>query len=74
VPRSLKWVSSTRSESNPSAYSCFVCLATGKPPWPEFTNNLAALFHVATSKNPPPMPADASPQLCDFLSRYGVRV
>jgi serine/threonine protein kinase len=74
VPRSLKWVSSTRSESNPSAYSCFVCLATGKPPWPEFTNNLAALFHVATSKNPPPMPPDASQQLCDFLSRCEFRV
>ena len=43
--------------------------ATGKPPWPEFTNNLAALFHVATSTVPPPTPPGLSPQCAAFLSR-----
>jgi hypothetical protein len=46
--------------------------ATGKAPWPEFTNNMAALFHVATTKVPPPMPVNASPACVEFLSRYVV--
>lgn len=43
--------------------------ATGRPPWPEFSNNLAALFHVATSKVPPDFPPNASPMCTDFLSK-----
>ena len=44
-------------------------MATGKPPWPEFTNNLAALFHVATSKEPPPIPPHLTPPCAMFLQR-----
>jgi mitogen-activated protein kinase kinase kinase len=44
-------------------------MATGKPPWPEFSNNLAALFHVATSKEPPPVPAHLTPACAAFLRR-----
>ncbi|KAJ1418562.1 kinase-like domain-containing protein [Ochromonadaceae sp. CCMP2298] len=44
-------------------------MATGKPPWPEFSNNLAALFHVATAKTPPPIPLTASPACAQLLSR-----
>jgi mitogen-activated protein kinase kinase kinase len=36
-------------------------MATGKPPWPEFSNNnFATLFHVATSTTPPPIPMELS--------------
>jgi hypothetical protein len=31
-------------------------------------NNLAALFHVATSKNPPPIPHHLTPQAAEFLT------
>ena len=44
-------------------------MATGKPPWPDYSNNLAALFHVATSKDPPPTPETLSPDGADFLSK-----
>ena len=44
-------------------------MGAGKPPWPEFTNNLAALFHVATSKRPPAPPAHLSKRCHDFLNR-----
>ena len=44
-------------------------MATGRPPWPEFSNNLAALFHVATSKTPPPAPPHLSPLCAQFLGR-----
>lgn len=35
-------------------------MSTGKPPWSDFTNDLSALFHIATTTQPPNIP--------DFLS------
>lgn len=49
-------------------FSCFN-IATGKPPWQEFSNNLAALFHVATSKHPPPIPSELSQDCTHFIER-----
>ena len=43
--------------------------ATGNPPWSEFTNNLAALFHVANSEKPPPFPDKLSTTARTFLGR-----
>ncbi len=45
-------------------------VATAKHPWPEFSNNLAALFHVATSKDPPPTPDNMSAGAAILLRRY----
>ena len=44
-------------------------MGTGKPPWPEFRNNLAALFHVATSTTPPAPPEHLSNECKAFLAR-----
>lgn len=44
-------------------------MATGKAPWQEFSNNLAALFHVATLIEPPPLPLNLSSEACGFLKR-----
>lgn len=44
--------------------------ATAKHPWPEFSNNLAALFHVATSKYPPPIPEHLSSDCANFIKRF----
>ena len=44
-------------------------MATGKPPWHEFTNNLAALFYVATLIEPPPFPPNVSDDGCEFLRK-----
>ena len=44
-------------------------MATARHPWPEFQNQLAALFHVATSKEPPPFPSNLSAVGKDFLRR-----
>lgn len=46
---------------------CLAYVATGKPPWSEYTNNLATLFHVATSNQPPPTPSHLSAQCRSFL-------
>lgn len=42
-------------------------LATGKPPWSEYCNNLATLFHVATSNQPPATPTHLSPECQRFV-------
>lgn len=44
-------------------------MGTGKPPWPEFRNNLAALFHVATSTTAPTPPEHLSDACKAFLAR-----
>ncbi|CAM9694692.1 unnamed protein product, partial [Phaeothamnion confervicola] len=42
-------------------------MATGKPPFSEFDSLVAALFHIATSKEAPEPPAHLSPLAKDFL-------
>lgn len=48
----------------------FSLIATAKLPWPNFTNDLAALFHVATATKPPPIPSNVSADCGDFIIRY----
>ena len=49
-------------------------MATARPPWsgagPGFGSPVAAMFHIASSRAPPPLPADLvlSPDARDFLS------
>ena len=42
-------------------------MATGKPPFCEYTSQVSALFHIASSKAPPPVPDSLSPEGRDFL-------
>ncbi|KAK9804778.1 hypothetical protein WJX72_004880 [[Myrmecia] bisecta] len=42
-------------------------MATGKPPWSQFSSQVSALFHIASSKGPPPIPEALSPECKDFL-------
>eukprot|EP00850_Spirogloea_muscicola_P007432 SM000037S13567 [mRNA] locus=s37:673594:679218:- [translate_table: standard] len=46
-------------------------MATGKPPWSQFQSQagppVSALFHIAASKAPPPIPDHLSPEAKDFL-------
>ena len=42
-------------------------MATQKPPWPEFNNKMAALFHIATSTTPPTMPTTISDDCKEFI-------
>ena len=47
-----------------------ISAATARHPWPEFNSNMAALFHVATSPDPPPIPEHLSGECAGFISRY----
>ncbi|CAD7702839.1 unnamed protein product [Ostreobium quekettii] len=42
-------------------------MATGKPPWSEFTNNVTVMFHIASAKGPPTIPETLSLEAQDFL-------
>lgn len=42
-------------------------MATGKPPWSNYAAPVAAMFQIASSKDPPPIPDHLSPQAKDFL-------
>jgi mitogen-activated protein kinase kinase kinase ANP1 len=44
-------------------------MATGKPPWNEFTDQVSVLFHIAASDGPPPIPAHLSADAHDFLMK-----
>ena len=41
-------------------------MATGNPPFSEFSNHIAALFHITSSTEPPPLPAEVSQGLRAF--------
>lgn len=42
-------------------------MATGKPPWSQQFQEVAALFHIGTTKSHPPIPDHLSPPAKDFL-------
>ncbi|KAM0936483.1 putative mitogen-activated protein kinase kinase kinase STE-STE11 family [Dioscorea sansibarensis] len=42
-------------------------MATGKPPWSQQFQEVAALFHIGTTKAHPPIPEHLSPEAKDFL-------
>ncbi|KAF5188939.1 Mitogen-activated protein kinase kinase kinase npk1 [Thalictrum thalictroides] len=42
-------------------------MATGKPPWSEMYQEVAALFHIGTTKSHPPIPEHLSKEAKDFL-------
>lgn len=44
-------------------------MATGSPPWAEFSTNLATMFHVGTSGKVPEFPPHLSPMAHDFLDK-----
>ncbi len=69
APEVIKQSGHGRSSDIWSVGATVIEMITGKPPWPEFTNNLAALFHVATSKEPPPIPANISIIGGKFISK-----
>ncbi|KAJ9682018.1 hypothetical protein PVL29_018082 [Vitis rotundifolia] len=42
-------------------------MATGKPPWSQMYQEVAALFYIGTTKSHPPIPAHLSAEAKDFL-------
>ncbi|KAG6533844.1 hypothetical protein ZIOFF_007722 [Zingiber officinale] len=42
-------------------------MATGKPPWSQQCQEVAALFHIGTTKSHPPIPEHLSSEAKDFL-------
>ncbi|OQR99774.1 serine/threonine-protein phosphatase 2A regulatory subunit B' [Thraustotheca clavata] len=47
---------------------CVIEMATGEPPWKNFSNPLTAMFHIASATTIPTFPEHLSTVACDFLS------
>lgn len=70
APEVIKGVGHGTAADLWSAGCCVVEMVTGKPPFSSFSNQYAIMMHVAELKDGDfPVPANASPLLCDFLSR-----
>merc|ERR1711916_374697 len=69
APEVIKQVGSGPSADIWSVGATIIEMATGQPPWVEFSSNLATLFHVATSNEPPPVPAclNENTEACELL-------
>ena len=44
-------------------------MATARPPWYQFSQEIAAIFHIAKCKEPPKLPPWASPDAVDFVAQ-----
>jgi serine/threonine protein kinase len=42
-------------------------MATGNPPYSEFSNHIAALFHITSATEPPAIPANLSEDARNFI-------
>ena len=42
-------------------------MLSGKPPWSNFSNHLAVIYHIGHSSQPPDLPTFISPEARDFL-------
>ncbi|CAM9286561.1 unnamed protein product [Chrysoparadoxa australica] len=67
APEVIKQTGHGRSADIWSVGAAMIEMATAHRPWPAFSNNLAAMFHVATSKEPPPIPEGISDDAKAFL-------
>eukprot|EP00884_Botryococcus_braunii_P019516 jgi/Botrbrau1/6248/Bobra.0129s0003.2 len=67
APEVIKQSGHGRSADIWSVACTIIEMATGKPPWSQFSSQVSALFHIASSKGPPPIPEHLSPEAKDFL-------
>lgn len=44
-------------------------MATGKPPWNQFSQEVTAIFHIASAKQPPKPPIWMSLNAQDFMKQ-----
>ena len=69
APEVIKQAGHGRSADVWSVGATAIEMASAKHPWPQFSNNLAALFQIATMSEPPTVPSSLSPCGHAFLAR-----
>lgn len=69
APETVKNMEYTRF-SDIWAIGCTIIeMATGEPPWSEFTNPMTILYNILNSEEPPKIPDFLSPECQDFVSK-----
>lgn len=69
APETIKTLESTRYSDIWSMGCTIIEMATGEPPWSQFTNQITALYNIMNAKNPPELPEFLSSALKDFLNK-----
>jgi len=69
APEVIKQSGHGRSADVWSVGATVIEMATAHHPWPAFSNNLTALFQIATSTEPPPTPDTLSSSAAALISR-----
>jgi len=69
APETIKTLESTRYSDIWSLGCTVIEMATGEPPWSQFTNQITALFNIMNAQNPPDLPEFLSDDLKDFLNK-----
>lgn len=67
APEIIKNQQHTRYSDIWSLGCTIIEMFTGEPPWSEFNNHMAALYHILNTNTPPKIPENASEELKDFL-------
>ncbi|CBJ29678.1 conserved unknown protein [Ectocarpus siliculosus] len=69
APEMAKQTGHGRSADVWSVGATMIEMYTARYPWPPFSNNMAAIYHVATATAPPAFPENISSEATDFLSK-----
>eukprot|EP00903_Cladosiphon_okamuranus_P018316 g16852.t1 len=69
APEMVKQTGHGRSADVWSVGATMIEMYTARYPWPPFSNNMAAMYHVATTTEPPKFPKGISSEANDFLSK-----
>ncbi len=69
APETIKTLESTRYSDIWSLGCTVIEMATGEPPWSQFTNQITALYNIMNAQKPPDLPDILSDDLKDFLNK-----
>lgn len=67
APETVKKMEYTRFSDIWAIGCTLIEMATGEPPWSEFTNPMTILYNIMESKEPPYIPDYLSPEFRDFV-------
>ena len=69
APETIKTLESSRYSDIWSLGCTIIEMATGQPPWSQYSNQITALYNIMNATNPPELPGFLTSDLQDFLNK-----